>query len=319
MLAAWNDTYGPVEQVQLRDLPVPKPGKGQVLLKVAACGVNASDVELTTAHPAYARAYGLFRPRVKTLGSDIAGFVEETGPDVSGMKPGTRVVCDAFDSFGGFAEYAVVPAARLVPMPDGMDFVTAAALPQAAVIALQGVRKVCSGEKVLINGAGGGMGSFAVQLAKAKGGEVTAVDSAAKGDLLQKLGADRVLDYREVDFAAEGIGYDLILDLFGTRKNREIRPCLNEAGRYLFVGGSVAAWGSVMTTGTLFSFGSRKYRLLVAKQDVDDLREVVSSVAEGRLSVAVDRVFALQDVAKALAHVANGLALGKVVVKVLPD
>lgn len=319
MIVAWNESYGPVEQVSLRDIPIPTPGKGQVRLKVMACGVNASDIELITAKPAYARSYGLFKPRFKVMGSDIAGVVEAVGPGVEGQKPGDAVFGDCFDSFGGFAEYALAPAKRLIPVPDGMDFMTAAALPQAAVIALQGVRSVQSGHKVLINGAGGGMGSFAVQLAKAKGAEVTALDSAQKAGLLESLGADRVLDYRVTDFAAEGHRYDLILDLFGTRRNREIRPALAKGGRYLFVGGSMAAWGGLMTTGTLCSFGSRKYRLLVAKQDVDDLSEVAGMVAEGRLKVALDQVFPLEDITKALGRVANGQAAGKVVVKTSGD
>ena len=314
MRAAWIERYGPPDTVEIRDLPMPEPGEGQVLLRVRACSVNASDVELVTGRPVYARLFGLTRPRFHVLGSDVAGVVEAVGPGASRFAVGDAVFGDVFESFGGFAEYAAVPEDRLIAKPDALDFATAAALPQAGVIALQALRPAGPGARVLVNGAGGGMGSFAVQIAKARGAHVTAVDSAGKAGFLRGLGADRVIDYRAQDFAALGERWDLVLDLFATRGMAAIRRALAPGGRYLLVGGHMAPILSVLTLGTLMSIGRRTLRLLAARQSRDDLAEIGEMVAAGQLRPAVDRSYPLEETARALARVAEGRALGKVVV-----
>ncbi|WP_212525165.1 NAD(P)-dependent alcohol dehydrogenase [Actibacterium sp. MT2.3-13A] len=314
MRAAWIERYGPPETVEIRDLPMPEPGEGQVLLRMRACSVNASDVELVTGRPAYARLFGLTRPRFHVLGSDVAGVVEAAGPGASRFAVGDAVFGDVFESFGGFADYAAVPEDRLIAKPDALDFATAAALPQAGVIALQALRDLGAGVRVLINGAGGGMGSFALQIAKARGAHVTAVDRAAKAGFLRALGADRVIDCAAQDFTALGERWDLVLDLFATRGMGAIRGALAPGGRYLLVGGRMRALLSVLTLGTLMSFGPRKLRLLAARQSRDDLAEIAALVAAGRVRAAVDRTYPLEETAQALARVAEGRALGKVVV-----
>ena len=254
MKALVYERYGPPESLRFEEVDRPDPGEGEVLVKVRAVSLNASDWETLNGKPLYARIGGPRRPRFRTLGSDIAGPVETNGPGATRFAPGDEVFGDNLARMGGFAEYAIVREKDLAPKPAGLSFVEAAAIPQSGVIALQGIRRhgdVRAGQKVLINGAGGGAGSFAVQLAKLAGAEVTGVDNAGKLDFMRSLGADHVVDYTRADFTRNGERYDLVLDLVAHHSVLAYRRALAPDGRYLYVGGSVATLLQVLLLGPL--------------------------------------------------------------------
>src|ERR687893_1331054 len=235
--------YGPPEALQLEDVAKPTPKDDEVLIKVRAVSVNRSDWEGLRGKPLYARIGGLLRPRRQILGSDIAGRVEMAGRNIRRFQPGDEVFGDILPRLGGFAEYVCARESALALKPASMTFEQAAAIPQAAVIALQGIRdngQVQPGQKVLINGAGGGAGTFAVQLAKLYGAEVTGVDNTGKLEFMRTLGADHVIDYTREDFTRTGKQYDLILDVVAHRSVLAYKRALKSTGTYFFVGGSVA-------------------------------------------------------------------------------
>ena len=209
MKAVVYDRYGPPDVLRVEDVPVPTPGAGQVRVRVAATSVNLSDWECLRGSPAYARIGGLRAPSRRTLGSDIAGVVDEVGTGVTRFRPGDEVYGDNLALMGGFAEYALAPEAGLARKPSELTFAEASTIPQAGAIALKGTEGVVAGDRVLVNGAGGGSGSFAIQLAKRLGAHVTGVDNAAKQDHMRSVGADRVVDYERDDF---------------TRTTRAVRP-----------------------------------------------------------------------------------------------
>lgn len=322
-MKAWTYAqYGGVEQLSLSDLPEPTAGPGQVLVAVHAVGLNASDWEFLTGKPAYARIFGLFRPGRAVLGSDIAGTVRSVGDGVEDWSPGDAVFCDAFDHWGGFAAQVVVPAERLLPLPAGVDMVAAAATPQAAVIALAGIvddLDVQAGHAVLINGAGGDGGTFAVQLAVSRGATVTAVDRAEKLDLLRELGAHRVLEFATTDWATEGQTYDRVLDLWGTRSAGVVRRALKPDGRYRIVGGPLRAIFGVLLDGALPDGKRRSLRVLAIDQNAAQLRRVAELLEDGTLRPAVDRTFPFEELPAAMARLGAGQSLGKLVVTLDPD
>ena len=241
MKAVVYTRYGGPNVLRLTDADTPVPGDGQVLVKVHAVSLNASDWEMLRGKPLYARIGGLFRPRHHILGSDIAGRVTATGRNATCFQLGDDVFADILSSKGGFAEYVCVPQTALAPIP-AADLRGSRGAASGGGLALQGIRhtgRVQPGQKVLINGGGGGSGMYAVQLAKLAGAEVTGVDNAEKLEFMRSLGADHVIDYAREDFTRNGRGYDLILDLAAYRP--ALRPALAAAGgRYLYVGGSVA-------------------------------------------------------------------------------
>src|SRR5829696_7550070 len=237
MRAVVYDRYGPPELLRVEDLPVPSPNMDQVLLRVFATSVNLSDWECLRGSPLYARLGGLRAPARRTLGSDVAGRVEAVGSGVTRFRAGDEVYGDNLQLKGGFAEYAVAPASALAAKPPELTFVEASTILQAAVIALQGTAGAAPGQRVLINGAGGGSGSFAIQLAKRVGAHVTGVDNAGKLDFMRSLGADDVLDYRSEDFTRTDEPYDLVLDLVAHRSAFACRRALAPGGRYWCVGG----------------------------------------------------------------------------------
>lgn len=315
MRAVTNRRYGGPEVLAMEELPTPTPGPEEVLLAVRATSVNASDVEFLTAKPAYIRGFGAFGPKWTVLGSDVAGVVVAVGSEVSRWKEGDEVFGDILYTFGGFAEYAVAPAKELTRKPAELSFVEAAALPQSAVIGVQGVRDqgVGEGTRILINGAGGGAGSFAIQVARLLGAEVTAVDSAQKLALMRELGADTVVDYASEDCTARGERYDLILDLTAAHSLFAYRRALVPGGRYLMVGGHVPQLLGVATLGKVLSLGSRSFRLLVVEPN-RGLDWMVERVLAGDVRPVIDRCYPLAETAEALRHVLEGRARGKVVV-----
>ncbi|HEY5854057.1 MAG TPA: NAD(P)-dependent alcohol dehydrogenase [Aldersonia sp.] len=313
MRAVVQDRYGSPEVLRVEDVPVPAPAAGQVRVRVAATSVNLSDWECLLGRPAYARIYGLRRPARRTLGSDIAGWVDDVGAGVTRFRPGDEIYGDNLDLKGGFAEYAVATEKSFTHKPAGLTFVEASTIPQAGAIALQGTRDAGTGRRVLVNGGGGGSGAFAIQLAKRAGSHVTGVDNAGKLDFMRSVGADEVVDYRREDFTRER--YDLILDLAAHRSVFAYRRALLPGGRYHCVGGSVPALLRVLTAGFLIGrITGRRLSVLAVRPGPPHFEPLADLCVAGEVAVHVERTYGLDQVADALAHVGAGRALGKVVV-----
>ncbi|WP_392543110.1 NAD(P)-dependent alcohol dehydrogenase [Oryzobacter telluris] len=316
MRAVVYDRYGGPEVLRLEEVAVPVPRAGQVLVRVVATSLNLSDWEALVGSPAYARLGGLRRPRRHVLGSDIAGVVEAVGPGVTGFAPDDEVYGDNLALLGGFAEYAVAAATALAPKPPSLSFVDASTIPQAGVIALQGTAGAEPGSRVLVNGAGGGSGAFALQLARAAGAHVTGVDNAGKLDFMRSLGADEVVDYRATDFTRLP-PHDLVLDLVAHRSVFAYRRALRPGGRYRCVGGSARTLVRLVTVGTVLGLATgRRIGVLPVRMGPEHFTPMAQRVVAGDVTVHVDRVVGLEDVPAALAHVGAGRALGKVVVEV---
>ena len=318
MKAIIRSQYGSPEVLSLEEVDTPVPGDGEVLIRVRAASINASDTEGLQGKPLYARIDGPFRPRTKILGSDVAGTVETVGDGVTQFRAGDEVFGDTlYHGAGAFAEYVCVKeSAPLVIKPPHLSFEQAATLPQAAVIALQAIPKpVQSGDKVLINGAGGGAGTFAIQLAKAAGAKVTGVDNEWKQEHMRSQGAERVIDYRREDYTADRGRYDLILDLAGHRSIFAIARALAPGGRYAVVGGSVASLLQAVTLGRLLG-RKKRFGILIVRPNKADLERAASLVGEGSLRPVIDRIFPLAETAQGLRYMGEGRALGKVVVSV---
>jgi NADPH:quinone reductase-like Zn-dependent oxidoreductase len=287
-----------------------------VLVEVAATSVNLSDWEGLRGSPAYARLGGLRSPSRRTLGSDIAGRVTDVGEGVIRFRSGDEVYGDNLALLGGFAEYAVAAESALAPKPAGLTFAEASTIPQAGAIALQGIDGAAPGHRVLINGGGGGSGSFAIQLAKRRGAHVTAVDNALKLDFMRSLGADDVLDHRRDDFTRQP-PHDLVLDLVAYRSVFAYRRALVRGGRYRCVGGSVRALLRVLTVGQLAGrLTGRRLGVLVVRPGPAAFTPLADLCLAGEIDIRIDRTFGLDDVAEALARVGEGRALGKVVVEI---
>ena len=315
MKAVVHERYGGPEVLRVENVPTPSPATGQVLLKVAATSINLSDWEGLRGSPFYARLGGLRAPRRPTLGSDIAGTVESVGHGVTRFQPGDEVYGDNLQLMGGFAEYAVAPESVLARKPVGLTFAEASTIPQAGAIALQGTVRASTGRRVLINGAGGGSGSFAIQLAKRAGAHVTGVDNADKLEFMRGLGADEVLDYRRDDFTRDHEPYDLILDLVAHRSVFAYRRALAPGGRYRCVGGSVRALLRVLTIGvTAGLVTGRSLGVLVVRPGPEHFQPLTDLCVAGQVGTHIDRTYPLDEVPEALAHVGEGRALGKVVI-----
>lgn len=309
--------YGHPGVMELQEIKEPVPADDQVLVRVHAASVNASDYEFLTGSPKYTRMWGLFKPKVHILGSDIAGKVVAVGKNVSRFGPGDAVFGDIFEQWGGFAEYVCAPASALIQKPDSLSFEQAAALPQAACLALQSMHHagpVQSGQSVLINGAGGGAGSFAVQLAKHYGAEVTGVDHTEKIEFMRSLGADHVIDYTRTDFTRNNRSYDRIIDFVACHSIFAYQRALDPDGVYLMIGGSIPHVLQTLLLGSLLSLiGTRKMAILGAKPN-HDLEMVVQTIADGHLKPVIDKQFPLDEVPQALDYLGKGLAKGKIVI-----
>ncbi len=317
MKAVVYERYGSPEVLRVEEIPAPSPGIDQVLVKVAATSVNLTDWEGLSGSPLYARIGGLRSPARRTLGSDIAGWVESVGTDVTRFRPGDEVYGDNLWLKGGFAEYAVVPESSLAPKPEGLTFAEVSTIPQAGVIALQGTASARPGQRVLINGGGGGSGSFAIQLAKNLGAHVTGVDNAGKLDFMRSLGADEVIDYRSDDFTDCEDPYDLVLDLVGHRSVFAVRRALARGGRYLWVGGSLSTMLSTLTVGFFAGrLTGRRLGILGVKEGPAHFEALADLCVHGQVRIHIDRTFGLDDVPEALAYLGEGRVLGKLVVEV---
>ncbi len=313
--------YGPPDVLQLKEVEKPTPKDNEVLVKVHAASVNDWDWGLLRGKPFMNRMFfGLFKPRTKILGGDISGWVEEVGRNVKKVQPGDEVFGDLSGcGFGAFAEYVCVRENALVLKPASMTYEEVAAVPQAAVLALQSLRdkrQIQKGQKVLINGAGGGAGTFAVQIAKSFGAEVTGVDSTSKLDMMRSIGADQVIDYTKEDFTKNGQCYDLILDFAAHHSIFDYNRALSPKGIYVMVGGSTARMFQIMFLGPLISMtGSKKMRVLMHKsnKDLAFLKELFEA---GKVKPIIDRRYTLSEVPEALRYFGEGSAKGKVVITV---
>jgi NADPH:quinone reductase-like Zn-dependent oxidoreductase len=315
--------YGSPDVLQIKEVEKPNPADDEVLVKIQAVSLNRSDWEGLIGKPLYARIGGLLKPRRQILGSDIAGRVEIAGKNIERFQPGDEVFGDILDSMGGFAEYVCVRERFLAPKPAGMSYEEAATFPQAAVIALQGIRdkgQVQPGQSVLINGAGGGTGVFAIQLAKLYGAEVTGVDNSGKLDFMRSLGADHVIDYTREDFTKSGKEYDLILDLVAHRSVFAYQRALRPNGSYFFVGGSVATLFQILLLGPWISRTTGKnIRFLAVRPNLKDMIYMTELCAGGKVVPIIDRRYPLSEVPVALQYLGEGHAKGKVVITLPPN
>jgi NADPH:quinone reductase-like Zn-dependent oxidoreductase len=313
--AVLYDEYGGPEVLRVEDVAVPEPGERQVRLRIAATSLNLSDWECLVGSPVYARIGGLRRPARPVLGSDIAGVVDAVGADVTRFRPGDEVYGDNIRLKGGFAELTVVPESALALKPPELSFVDASTIPQAGAIAWQGTRLAAPGKRVLVNGAGGGSGSFAIQLAKRAGAHVTGVDNAGKMDFMRVVGADDVIDYRTDDFTRSTEGYDVVLDLVAHRSVLAYRRSLAPGGWYRCVGGSVPTLLRLLTAGWVAGrLTGRSLGVLTVRQEPAGFEPVAALCVAGDVKVHVHRTFTLDEVPAALAEVGEGRSLGKVVV-----
>jgi len=314
--------YGPPDVLQLKEVEKPVPKDNEALVKVHAASLNAADLEYLRGVFIVRLLYrGLFKPKNTIPGSDIAGQVEAVGRNVKQFKPGDEIWGDLSypHSFGAFAEYVCIPENALRLKPASMTFEEAAAVPTAAVVALQHLlakRPIQPGQKVLINGAGGGTGTFAVQIAKYFGAEVTGVDSTEKLDMLRSIGADCVIDYTQEDFTKNGQHYDLILDVVVHRSIFDYKRALSPKGICVFVGGSMTRVFLNTLLGLLISMtGSKKMGLGMwkpnKKEDLDFLKELFEA---GKVKPVIDKCYPLSQIVEAFRYLEEGHAKGKVVI-----
>ena len=300
------------EPLVLRNVEKPLPGDGEVLVKIHAVSINAADYR--------SMKLGSI-PKSRIFGADIAGQIEAVGKNTSIFRPGDAVLADlASFGFGGFAEYVAVAEKALTPKPESISFEEAAALPMAAVTALQALRdrgNIQVGQRALIYGAGGGVGTFAVQLARHFGAQVSAVCGTRNIDLVKSLGAAEVSDYSKEDALKHGQRFDLILAVNGSRALRDYLQALKPRGNLVIVGGSLSQLVSSILFGRFLSLGGKKIRVLAAKPDPKDLAWIVNLVAAGKIRAVIDRCFPFEEIPAAVRYLSEGHAQGKVVIKVV--
>ncbi|HEV8066078.1 MAG TPA: NAD(P)-dependent alcohol dehydrogenase [Acidimicrobiales bacterium] len=319
MKAIVGTNYGGPDQLELKDMDTPRPGPTEVLVRVKASSLNPLDWHLMRAHPHVLRLQkGVRRPKQPILGVDFAGIVEEVGPDVTDRQVGDEVFGIAT---GSLAEYARAAIEEIASKPPDLSFEQAASLPVAGCTALQAVRdhgQLRPGQKVLVNGAAGGVGTLTVQVAKALGAEVTGVCSRANAELVESLGADSVIDYKTADFTRQGRRYDLIIEAAGNRSLSDLRRALTADGAVVLVGAADGNWIGPLArplAGALLSkFVRHRLTFFVAKVVPGDLQFLSELVASGRLTPVVDRTYPLAAGADAMAYLEQGHARGKVLV-----
>ncbi len=312
--------YGSPDILEFKELEKPVPRDNEVLIKIYASSLNAADWHIMRGDPSLARLFlGLLKPKYKILGADIAGQVEAVGKSVTQFKPGDNVFGDLSScGFGGFAEYVCAAEDALVLKPVTITFEEAAAVPLAAISALQGLRTsglIRSGQKVLINGASGGVGTFAVQIAKAFGAEVTAVCSTGKMEMVRSIGADHVIDYTKEDFTRKGERYDLIVAANGNRSILDYRRTLTPTGRYVMIGGSGTQMTQAIFLGPFISIISKKKMgNLMASANQNDLVFIKELLEAGKIKPVIDKRYALSQVPDAMRYLEEGHAMGKIVI-----
>ncbi|MBO9701794.1 MAG: NAD(P)-dependent alcohol dehydrogenase [Sporocytophaga sp.] len=320
MKAITYSRYGNPEVLQMKEIEKPVPGDDEVQVKIYATSVNSWDWDLLRGKPyLYRLLFGVFKPKYKIIGCDIAGRIELVGKNVKYLKAGDTVMGDISACWGGFAEYVCVPEKLLTLKPSDLSFEHAAAIPQAGVLALQSLYDGVSikpGYKVLINGAGGGVGTFALQIAKSLGAEVTCVDSYQKLEMLYNLGADHLIDYKHEDFAEKGFRYNLIIDVVANHSVFAYKKALLPGGRLFVIGGTIPCLLQVGILGALISVNDdRKLRILVHEPN-KGLGLLLDLIKKGLVKPVIDSTYHLRDVPQALQHLGDGKAMGKIVIKV---
>jgi NADPH:quinone reductase-like Zn-dependent oxidoreductase len=332
MKAVVQDRYGSPDVLEVREVAKPEPGPNEVRVRVHAAAVNAYDWHLMRGDPYLARLaaremFGRTGPRRPIRGRDLAGTVDAVGPGVTRWEPGDEVYGDTGHANGTFAEYVCLPADLLETKPAGLTFEEAAAIPLAANTALLGLRDVAGvrpGQRVLVNGASGGVGTFAVQLAKAFGADVTAVCGTRNVDLVRSLGADRVVDYRREDFAAAGRHHDVVFDLVANRSLRDLRRVLTPDGTLVLSGGGTSQGGSLVgpmglsIRAQLVARFARRQRLVQlaespSRANLATLRDLVEA---GSVRPVVERIYPLEDTADAIRYVETEHARAKVAIAI---
>lgn len=330
MKAVVYTEYGSPDVLHLKEVDKPTPKDDELLIKVQAAAINAADWRLLRADPFFVRFMaGLRKPKNPILGADMAGRVEAVGKHVSQFQPGDAVFGDLSENgFGGFAEYVCVPQNMVASKPTNLTFEEAAAVPMAAVTALQGLRdhgKIQSGQKVLIHGASGGVGTFAVQIAKALGGHVTAVCSTSKMEIARSLGAEHVIDYTKEDFTQsmsrgtrDGQQYDLILAVNGNRPLSDYERALTPTGTYVVAGGSMSQLFQAILLGSIKSkLGSKTITGFTAAPSQTDLLFMKELIEAGHVTPVIDRSYPLNQVPDAMRYMEEGHARGKIVITLL--
>ncbi|MEU7002781.1 NAD(P)-dependent alcohol dehydrogenase [Nonomuraea sp. NPDC046570] len=321
-------SFGSPDVLDLTDIDQPVPGDDEVLVRVRATSVQPYDWHLMRGEPFIARLMGggpgLRKPKISILGADISGEVEAVGKDVTEFRPGDEVF--AMPKQGGFAKYACVRESELAPKPKNLSFEQAAAVPMAAGTALLGLRdegRIQPGQRVLINGASGGVGTFAVQIAKAFDAQVTGVCSTRNADLVRSIGADEVVDYTKEDFTRRGQHYDLLLDIAGSRPGSACRRVLTPKGIYVAVGGPGSRWlqpvGHVFSALAMSPFVSQ--RMVIADvvrcvQNRQNLMTLTHFIEDGRITPVIDRCYPFEEIPAAIRYMEQGHAPGKVVIMV---
>ncbi|MEM9775708.1 MAG: NAD(P)-dependent alcohol dehydrogenase [Chloroflexota bacterium] len=322
MKAIIYETYGTAEVLRITELPKPSPKENEVLIKVHATGLNRADWYMLTGRPLMLRAEaGLFRPKNPIIGSDVAGVVEAIGKNVTRFRVGDAVYGDlSEDGRAGLAEYACAPEDVLAHKPSALTFEEAAAVPMAAMTALQGLKdngNIQAGQKVLINGASGGVGTYAVQIAKAMGAEVTAVCSTSKIDVVRQIGADHIIDYTQEDFTKSGKQYDLIFAPNGFHTLAEYRGSLTQTGTYVCAGGAFKQIFAAMILGGWATRGTQKQiKSYVQKPIKESLEEVTELIESGHIRPVMEQGFDIEEAADALRLLGQGSVTGKIVVNI---
>ncbi|MGW4895482.1 NAD(P)-dependent alcohol dehydrogenase [Kitasatospora sp. NPDC004240] len=330
MKAVVQDRYGPPDVLRVEEVERPAVADGEVLVRVHAAAVNARDWHIVRGDPKVARlAFGRGRPKARIRGRDFAGRVEAVGAGVRRLRPGDEVFGDLGDADGAFAEYVAAPEHLVCPKPAGLTFAQAAALPLAGNTALMGLRDVGGlreGQRVLVNGASGGVGTFAVQIAKALGAEVTGVCSTRNLELVRSLGADHLVDYTREDFTRGGGRYDLVLDLVGNRSLAEYGRALAPGGTLVLSGGGVFEGGSlfgpvglILRARLLSPFLRRRILVLTEKPGGENLATLGELAGSGRVTPVIDRTYPLEQVPEAIRYLEVEHARAKVVITLAPD
>ena len=319
MKAIVYEKYGTPDVLQLKEAAKPVPGEDEVLVKVHAASINDWDLGLLYGDFINRMLNGLRKPRRNILGSDIAGKIETVGKKVKRFKAGDDVYGDLSGQWGGFAEYVCAPEKSLSLKPAAMSFEEAAAIPQAAMLAVQGLidkGKIKQAQKVLINGAGGGVGTFAIQIAKLYGAEVTGVDKATKLEMLRSIGFDHVIDYTKEDFTKNGKVYDLILDAKTNRSAFDYARSLNRNGVYVTVGGSIGHLLQVLILARLIRMIQSKHLRIVALKPNKDLAFMNDLFEKGKVRTVIDGPYRLDQLGEAFRHFAKADHLGKIVITI---
>ncbi|MHA2030633.1 MAG: NAD(P)-dependent alcohol dehydrogenase [Candidatus Kariarchaeaceae archaeon] len=314
--------YGSPNNIRLKEMDTPIPNDDEVRVKIVAASLNATDFEIVRGNFFVRLSGGFRKPSIKILGCDFAGQVESVGKNVTQFKLGDEVYADLMyqaKPYGALAEYVCIPEKSLRMKPISLTFEEAATIPQAGVLALQGIRGKTPphpGQEVLINGAGGGVGTFAIQIAKYYGAEVTAVDNASKSDMMRSIGADHIIDYTKEDFTKTKKQYDLILDVVAKRSVFAYRRALKPRGIYRMVGGTTGKIFQILILGSLISrFSSKKVGIMMGKPNMKEDMEFLTELYETKNVVPIiDKTYSLNEVAEALLYLENGHAQGKLVI-----